>query len=160
MTTPDFDGTTYDHDRDHDRLTSELATVRDRMLASAWLTLAQISAATGYPEASISARLRDLRKPKFGGFDVQRRHLGNGVWAYHVSRPSAPDQAAARPMAQAPARPTVSPLRPASRWPNWECPVDFTEPETQPELTISGDYARAYCGGCKKFTLFRHRRNP
>jgi DNA-binding transcriptional regulator GbsR (MarR family) len=35
-------------------------------------TLQEISVATGASEASVSARLRDLRKAQFGGFTVSR----------------------------------------------------------------------------------------
>ncbi len=47
--------------------------------------MAQIEAATGYPQASISARLRDLRKPRNGGYTVERSHVHRGVWAYRVA---------------------------------------------------------------------------
>jgi hypothetical protein len=33
---------------------------------------------------SVSARLRDLRKEKFGGFKVNRRSLGDGLFSYQV----------------------------------------------------------------------------
>ena len=58
--------------------------VKDLMLVSGWLTLPVISAQTGYPEASISARLRDLRKTKFGAYNVERRYVVNGLWEYRV----------------------------------------------------------------------------
>jgi hypothetical protein len=55
---PDFDGATYDRAQDHARLTNQLALVRDYMLRHGeWRTLREIHAATGAPEASISARL-------------------------------------------------------------------------------------------------------
>jgi len=41
-------------------------------------SLAGIAHATGFPEASISARLRDFRRPKFGGYTVERRRGGFG----------------------------------------------------------------------------------
>jgi hypothetical protein len=54
------------------------------MLPGGWWTLPQLAAATGYPEASISARIRDLRKPKFGGHTVERRHVSKGLWEYRL----------------------------------------------------------------------------
>ena len=80
----DFDGATYDRDRDGDRLGAQMKAVKDLMLVSGWLTLPVISAQTGYPEASISARLRDLRKTKFGAYNVERRYVVNGLWEYRV----------------------------------------------------------------------------
>ncbi len=51
-----------------------------------WLTLAEISQALGYPEASISARLRDFRKKKFGSYHVSRRRrvAEAAIWEYRV----------------------------------------------------------------------------
>lgn len=82
--TAPFDGDTYDHDRDHSRLARQLGKVRHLMADGCWRTLADIARATSEPETSVSARLRDLRKPKFGGHEVQRRYLGVGIWAYRV----------------------------------------------------------------------------
>ncbi len=45
-----------------------------------WCTLATLSAATGAPEASASARLRDLRK---AGYQVDK-HSYHGRWLYRV----------------------------------------------------------------------------
>ncbi len=49
-----------------------------------WHTLKKISDAIKEPPASVSAQLRHLRKPRFGGHDVQRRYLGDGVYEYRV----------------------------------------------------------------------------
>jgi len=38
-----------------------------------WLTLRELAAITGYGEASISAQLRHLRKPRFGSFVLEKR---------------------------------------------------------------------------------------
>ncbi len=38
-----------------------------------WLTLEELSKLTHYPPASISAQLRHLRKPEFGGYAVEKR---------------------------------------------------------------------------------------
>lgn len=80
-----FDGATYERERDGDRLGAQMTAVRDYMLSGdGWKTLAYIAEWTGYPEASISARLRDLRKGKFGAYNVERRYAGNGLWEYRV----------------------------------------------------------------------------
>ncbi len=85
-----FDGETFDEAIDGKRLGVQLTAVRQHMLhASHWLSLKQIALATGFPEASISARLRDLRKNKFGALDVEkrRRQPEGGTWEYFVSQP-------------------------------------------------------------------------
>ena len=85
---PDFDGATYDRDLDKLRLTGQTHRVFDLMRDGEWRTLAEIEETTHDPQASISARLRDLRKHKFGGFNVQRRHRGNqnrGLYEYRVA---------------------------------------------------------------------------
>src|SRR6266436_2169192 len=38
-----------------------------------WLTLEELSKLTHYPPASISAQLRHLRKPEYGGYAVEKR---------------------------------------------------------------------------------------
>lgn len=83
-TSPRFDGATLDIERDQSRLARQLTAVRLLMLDGQWRTLGQIHDLTGYPESSVSARLRDLRKLKFGGYDVQRRRLSGGLFAYRV----------------------------------------------------------------------------
>lgn len=89
MTEPpaDFDGRTFNPQKDGERLTAQLATVRSLMLDGQWRTLREIAASVGAPEASISARLRDLRKSRFGGYLVLRRRVdaSPGLWEYRVT---------------------------------------------------------------------------
>lgn len=80
----DRDGETFSRGRDGTRLNAQAQDVFGLMQDGHWRTLAEISAITGHPEASVSARLRDLRKPHLGGFTVDRRHISKGVWAYRV----------------------------------------------------------------------------
>lgn len=82
----DFDGHTYDADRDHDRLRAQLNRVKSAMSDGEWHTLAFLSGYLGDPEASISARLRDLRKPKFGGHTIERRYVVRGLFEYRLAR--------------------------------------------------------------------------
>ena len=88
---PNFDGRTYCRRHDHHRLSGQLRKVRDFMTDRDWHTLAEICAAVGVEsQASVSARLRDLRKTKFGGYTVERRRRGEasaGLFEYRVSRP-------------------------------------------------------------------------
>jgi hypothetical protein len=81
---PHRDGKTYEHDRDGARLHKQHNRVLACMKDGAWRSLAAISTATGDPEASVSARLRDLRKERFGGHDVKRRCLGRGLFEYRL----------------------------------------------------------------------------
>lgn len=79
---PMFDGVTIVASRDHERLTAQLEKVRTLMATKEWYTLDWLSYETGAPQASVSARIRDLRKPKFGGHRVERRYLAKGLWEY------------------------------------------------------------------------------
>lgn len=80
----DHDGKTYQPDRDRERLNVQQSAVFKAMADGRWRTLSRIHAMTGAPEASISARLRDLRKTKFGGHEVERRHVERGLYEYRV----------------------------------------------------------------------------
>jgi hypothetical protein len=61
-----------------------------------WLTLDELSKLTHYPPASISAQLRHLRKPEYGGYHVRKRQRVQGkvlrgedfgtVWEYQIKR--------------------------------------------------------------------------
>jgi hypothetical protein len=81
---PTFDGETIAPE-DNPRLSAQLDRVRDLMLDGRWRTLAAVSKALGYPEASVSARIRDMRKAKFGEFVVERKHHSRGLWYYRVA---------------------------------------------------------------------------
>jgi hypothetical protein len=58
--TTDHDGATFDRKLDGKRLNEQTRRVFERMKDGTWRTLREIAAATGDPEASVSARLRDL----------------------------------------------------------------------------------------------------
>jgi len=81
----DRDGETFDRARDGKRLNAQAAAVYSYMQHGQWRTLADIAAATGAPEASVSARLRDLRSLKFGGYTVERRYIAKGLWQYRIA---------------------------------------------------------------------------
>lgn len=49
-----------------------------------WYTLRELADLTGHPEASISARLRDFRKPEFGKHTIERKHLVRGLYQYRL----------------------------------------------------------------------------
>ena len=79
-----FDGETYDPDRDRERLSRQLYAVLDVMKDGKWRTLPDLANATQSPEASVSARLRDLRKPRFGSHIVERQYLRKGLFQYRL----------------------------------------------------------------------------
>ncbi|HEY9684736.1 MAG TPA: vWA domain-containing protein [Oculatellaceae cyanobacterium] len=79
-----FDGSTFDQQLDGVRLTKQLEKVYDLMKNGTWWSLAQLAARTGAGTASMGARVRDFRKAKFGGFKVNRKHIGKGLHMYQL----------------------------------------------------------------------------
>ena len=81
------DGATYSHKHDHARLAAQRERVWNHILDREWHTLAEISAATGDPEASVSARLRDFRKAHFGRHVITRRRVEGqrGLYEYRLA---------------------------------------------------------------------------
>lgn len=77
----DRQGGTFDRARDGKRLDGQAGDVFRLMADGEWRMLSEISMATGHPEASVSARLRDFRR---AGYTVERKHLSKGLWAYRV----------------------------------------------------------------------------
>lgn len=81
-------GTTFDERLDGSRLRTQQEAVFELMQDGLWRTLAEIRIAIGQgSEAGISARLRDLRKPKFGSLTVQRQRRGDstvGLFEYRL----------------------------------------------------------------------------
>lgn len=64
------------------RLASQLARVYSLMSDGRYRTLEQISSVVGCLETSASARLRDFRKPKFGGHSVVQRQVEGAPLLY------------------------------------------------------------------------------
>lgn len=82
-----FQGSTYQPELDFDRLSSQLQRVEHLMADGKWRSLREIATAVGGSEASISARLRDLRKPQFGCRRVNHKRIQDptrGMWIYQV----------------------------------------------------------------------------
>lgn len=80
-------GETFISGRDLARLNRQAKRVFMVMKDQRWRTLGDIAELIGEPESSISARLRDLRKQRFGGFIVEREYVRRGVWRYRVLPP-------------------------------------------------------------------------
>ena len=84
-------GSTFDQYLDGQRLNRQQSVVFAAMLDGRWHTLSELHAATGAPEASVSARLRDFRRL---GFTVARRRRGDpssGLWEYLLVPDPFPD---------------------------------------------------------------------
>ena len=82
----DLNGPTLLHE-DMKRLARQRTAVLAWMAGGAWWTLAEIAEHTGFPEASVSARLRDFRKARYGGHAVNRRRRNGesrGTWEYAI----------------------------------------------------------------------------
>lgn len=86
-TPPWFDGKTYDPMQDGDRLGKQMAAVKSYMLTHDWVTVEELRAAGIHgSETGIAARIRDLRKERFGSYDVDRMRVDGGLYAYRVRR--------------------------------------------------------------------------
>mgnify|MGYP006267110607 CR=1 FL=1 len=79
------DGATFQAHLDLNRLNAQMRRVYDFMSDYKWHSLKEISEATGDGEASVSARLRDLRKERFGGFLVNRWRTPEGLFLYQLA---------------------------------------------------------------------------
>ena len=79
-----FDGDDYNHERDSERLTGQLLRIFEVVKDGKWRTLKEIALLTGDPEASISAQLRHLRKPRFGSHEVEKEYVDKGLYKYRV----------------------------------------------------------------------------
>ena len=78
-------GETINRERDRPRLAPQMRRVHDFVIGLGWFTLAEIARGTKAPEASVSARLRDLRAL---GFTVDREPVPDcpGLHRYRVTR--------------------------------------------------------------------------
>lgn len=82
-----FAGPDYDPAKDNERLDGQMKRVFILMGDGAWRTLREIAQQTGDPEASISAQLRHLRKPRFGAYRVEKKSRGHGLFSYRLLPP-------------------------------------------------------------------------
>lgn len=85
-----FAGAVYDPAMDDKRLEKQMGRVWTLMIDGGWRTLPEIKAATGDPEASISAQLRHLKKTRFGSHRLEKRPRGDrkaGLYEYRILPP-------------------------------------------------------------------------
>jgi len=83
--TETFDGATVDPAIDWERLNTLQGRVYRFMQDGQWRTLRSIADRCGGSEASVSARLRDLRKEKWGKHTVDRKRFAGGLFFYRVA---------------------------------------------------------------------------
>ena len=81
-----FNGATIEPTLDDARLGRQLAGVLAALRRGGWWTLAELATVAGGSEAGCSARLRDLRKPRFGAHTVERRRRGDPTRGLHEYR--------------------------------------------------------------------------
>ena len=77
-------GPAYVPERDERRLNAQLGAIWDYIRDQHWFTLAEVEGELGYPQASSSAQIRHLRKPKFGGHRIIKRYIDSGLWEYQL----------------------------------------------------------------------------
>lgn len=77
-----FDGSTYSPADDCSRLTGQLLAVYQATADGRWHTLSHLARVADASEASVSARLRDLRKERFGQHKVERKRVDGGQYVY------------------------------------------------------------------------------
>jgi hypothetical protein len=81
-----FDGEGDDEGTDKDaRLENLLHRVWAAMSDGGWWLLSDLARVTHASEASVSARLRDFRKPRFGGHEVHRQLVEPGLYQYRLA---------------------------------------------------------------------------
>lgn len=86
--TAQFHGSNYVPELDKVRLTGQIKRVFDCMADGSWRTLQEIEYATRDGQSSISAQLRNLRKPEFGLHTVTKRRRGDrtkGLFEYSLT---------------------------------------------------------------------------
>lgn len=77
-------GDTFKADRDGPRLSAQATRVYELMRDGHWRGLRDIAKETGDPEASVSARLRDL---KAAGYGMEHKFVRKGLWHYRIIKP-------------------------------------------------------------------------
>jgi hypothetical protein len=79
-----FDGDTFINQRDGVRLSAQLERVLAVMKDQEWHDLPELVQKCGGTAASISARVRDFRKERFGGHTVNTSYVSKGLWRYQL----------------------------------------------------------------------------
>jgi|GEM_PF-2150317 len=81
--TAEFSGADFDQALDGERLLTQISRIWSFMQSGNASTLKEIAAATNAPASSVSAQLRNLRKPEFGGHTILRDGMyASGIHSY------------------------------------------------------------------------------
>lgn len=81
-----FDGQDL-NDQDNHRLTTQYDNIFNYMKDGVYRSLYQISKNLDYPESSVSAQLRHMRKPRFGSHTINRKRIKTptgGTYMYQL----------------------------------------------------------------------------
>ena len=73
--------------QDNQRLTTQYNKIFNYMSDGRYRTLYQIAKDLNYPESSVSAQLRHMRKPRFGSHTINRKRIetpNGGVYEYQL----------------------------------------------------------------------------
>ena len=81
-----FSGSTYDEKLDQYRLGSQLNDVWQYIKDGEWHYPEEMEEALDHRWASMSARLRDFRKDRFGAHNIERERVRGGSWRYRLVR--------------------------------------------------------------------------
>ena len=81
-----FRETTFDPVIDRPRLDTLRGRVQETMKDGCWHKLSDLALCCGGSEAGVSARIRELRRPEYGGHNIIKRRVANGgLWEYKFS---------------------------------------------------------------------------
>ena len=84
-------GPAFEEEKDGKRIRTQMSVIRAYMinLYPHWATLKEIENDLGYPQASISAQIRHLKKKQFGGHILEKKRRDSngdgGTWVYRLS---------------------------------------------------------------------------
>ena len=79
-----FGGSTYNAEQDRQRLSGALRCVRELMSDGEWHTIVEAARKCRCSQNGAAARIRDLRKERFGGHKVVPRRIGPGLYEYRL----------------------------------------------------------------------------
>lgn len=80
----DFDGKTYEPERDGQRLSGQLDRVKRLLLGGGAFTLQEIAERAQVPLGTVGTRIRDLRKERWGSHTIKRTYVSNGLFTYEL----------------------------------------------------------------------------
>ncbi len=80
-----FDGVTIDPELDDGRLTTKVGKTYQAMRGGGGWKLSELAERIESTEAGASARIRDLRKPRWGGHVIEATRLPSNLWLYRMT---------------------------------------------------------------------------